>query len=247
MLDAFRYLRASLSEFYYELPRMVLLNLIWFLFSLPLIFIAFVAFTVIRGAPPGLWAIFALQAVLPVAAALALAGPATAAVYYCTNRLAHGELLEVRQFWPAFRRFLWRGWLLALADLGLGLLLVLNVWFYWSIGQPGLWILSVIFAYLLVLWFMVQGYLFSLLVELNQPVRLVIRNALFMVIDKLGLTLGLTIVNLLIVLLSVLTPLAGLLLPLAMMVLLSSVNNKAVVEAVERYRAAGRIIPSEPQ
>jgi hypothetical protein len=103
--------------------------------------------------------------------------------------------------------------------------------------------LSIVFAYLLLMWVAVQGYLFGLLVEMNQPVPLVIRNALFMVIDNLGLTLGLMLVNVLVIGVSVLP--GALLLALMTMALLSLVNNKAVVDAIGRYRTQGRIIGSE--
>jgi len=76
---------------------------------------------------------------------------------------------------------------------------------------------------------------------MNQSIPLVIRNALFLAFDNLGLTLGLLLVNAGVLALSV--PLGALLLPLATMVITSGVNNKAVVEAVDRYRASGRIIP----
>jgi uncharacterized membrane protein YesL len=241
MLDALRYLRAAVGEFYYDLPRMVLINLFWFLLSLPFIFVVFAFYTVSRSIELGtLGPILILY--LPLGAvSLLLAGPATAGVYTFTNRLAHGELAELRWFWMGFRRFLWRGWLLGLADVGAGALLVVNIWFYWSQGSIGLRLLAIVFVYLLVLWFVIQSYLYALLVEMDQGLVLVVRNALFMAIDKLGLTLGLAIVNLLIVLLSI--PLGALLLPLATMAILSGVNNKAVVAAVDRYREAGRVIP----
>jgi uncharacterized membrane protein YesL len=180
-----------------------------------------------------------------MALSLALAGPGTAAAYHVTNRLANGELLEPSRFWPALRRYFWRGWLLALADAGAGALLVLNIWFYWRIDRPGLWLLSVVFGYILVLWFAIQSYLFALLVEMNHPVRLVVRNALFLAMDQPGLTLGLMLANLL--LLAVSVPLGALLLPIATMAIGSNLNNKAVVEAIRRYRAAGRIITGDGQ
>jgi uncharacterized membrane protein YesL len=243
MLNALRYLRAAVGEFYYDLPRMALMNLLWFLLSLPFIFVVFAIYTLSRSTTLGGVGPYLFLYVPAGAVALVLAGPATAGVYLATNRLARGELLEVRWFWIGFRRFLWRGWLLALVDAGAGGLLAINIWFYWSTGTLGLRLLAIVFAYLLLLWFVIQGYLFALLVEMDQGVPLVIRNALFMSLDQLGLTLGLAVVNLLLVLLSI--PLGALLLPLGTMAILSGVNNKAVVDAVDRYRAAGRVIPGD--
>ena len=243
MLQALRYLRAAISEFYFDLPRMVLLNLSWFVVCLPFIWVVFVLVTSLAGSAPLPWPVLAVQGIILGALTLALAGPATAAIYHVTNRLANGELLEPRRFWPALRRYFWRGWLLALADAGAGGLLVLNIWFYWNLDRPGVWLLSIVFAYLLVLWFAIQGYLFALLVELNQPILLVVRNALFLAIDNLGLTLGLTLVNLLLLIFSL--PFGAMFLPMATMAITSNVNNKAVVDAIRRYRESGRIIAGD--
>jgi uncharacterized membrane protein YesL len=188
--------------------------------------------------------VLALEIVVLLALSLAGAGPGTAAAYHVTNRLANGELFEPSRFWGGFRRYFWRGWLLALADVGAGGLLALNIWFYWSIGRPGLGLLSLLFAYILVLWFAIQGYLFALLVELDQSIKLVIRNALFMAFDNIGLTLGLMTVNLLFATLAIIPWTAAIALPLAVTAITSNVNNRAVVDAIGRYRAAGRIIPS---
>jgi signal transduction histidine kinase len=111
--------------------------------------------------------------------------------------------MEVSRFWFGFRKFFWRGWGLALADAGALALLAVNVAFYWSLEGIGAKLVSLIFAYLLLMWFAIQGYLFSFLVELDQSIRLAVRNALFLAIDNLGVTIGLTIINVLLFLVSV--------------------------------------------
>lgn len=247
MLEAIRLTRSAISDFYFELPRMMFLNVLWFITAIPFTFVVF-AITV------NLWALRAdiaavvLQGgvvLIPVVGlTLALAGPGTAAIYSVINRYTNGELLEPRRFVAAFRHFFWRGWGLAVLDVAAGALLVLNIWFYWSLGRPGVWLVSVIFAYLLVLWFAIQGYLFALLVEMDQSIRLVIRNALFLAIDNLGLTIGLTLANALLLALSL--PLGAMLLPFATMAIMATLTNKAVVEFIARYRATGRIISDSP-
>jgi hypothetical protein len=83
-----------------------------------------------------------------------------------------------------------------------------------------------------------------MMVEMDQSPRLAVRNALFMSLDNLGLTVGLLLVNVLVVVISLLP--GALLLALATMTVLSNVHNKAVVEAITRYRASGRIIAGGP-
>ena len=95
------------------------------------------------------------------------------------------------------------------------------------------------------MWAAIQSYLFALMVEMDQSPRLAIRNALFLVLDNLGLTLGLLIVNVFVLVISILP--GALILALATMTVLSNVHNKAVVEAISRYRASGRIITGNPQ
>jgi uncharacterized membrane protein YesL len=245
MSEAFGHFRAALGEFYYDLPRMVLLNLLWFATAVPSLFIIFVAYAWIPQAGPDYWGIRGIEVVILLLLSLGLSGPGTAALYAVMNRLAGGWLLEVGRFWPSFRRFFWRGWLLAAANVGLGLLLALNIWFYWTHGQSGLWILSIIFAYLLVLWFAIQGFLFALLVELDQSVRLVIRNALFIAMDNLGLTLTVTLINGIMLAVSILPGLFPLAIGTA--AITANTHSKAIVSSIERYRASGRIIQDRPR
>jgi uncharacterized membrane protein YesL len=249
MLQPFRSLRAALGEFYFDLPRMLLLNIFWFVTALPFIAVVFVVTLTVRGemeaAAPVPWQVVVIQATVFGILALALAGPGTAAAYAVTNRFANGELIEPWRFWSAFRRFFWRGWLLGVLDAGAGALLVLNVWFYANTGQIWSWVLSIIFVYVLVMWAAIQSYLFALMVEMDQSPRLAIRNALFLALDNLGLTLGLLVVNVFVLVISILP--GALILALATMTVLSNVHNKAVVEAISRYRASGRIITGSPQ
>ncbi len=241
MLFTLRALRAAGAEFFFDLPRMVLLNLFWFVTALPAIFLAFgvaqlaMTLTSWRDLIVNIWLVPA------AAAALALAGPGTAAIYHVTNRLANGNLMEVSRFWFGFRKFFWRGWGLALADAGALALLAVNVAFYWSLEGIGAKLVSLIFAYLLLMWFAIQGYLFSFLVELDQSIRLAVRNALFLAIDNLGVTIGLTIINVLLFLVSVPPWAAALALPFFSMTLASNLHNKVIVDAVSRYRAQGRV------
>jgi uncharacterized membrane protein YesL len=249
MLRPFRFLRAALGEFYFDLPRMLLLNIFWFLTALPFIAVVFVVSITVRGemeaAAPVPWQVVVIQATVFGVLALALAGPGTAATYAVTNRFANGELIEPGRFWGFFRRFFWRGWLLGILDAGAGALLVLNIWFYANTGQIWSWVLSIIFVYVLLIWGAIQSYLFALMVEMDQSPRLAIRNALFLALDNLGLTLGLLVVNVVVLVISILP--GALILALATMTVLSNVHNKAVVEAISRYRASGRIITGNPQ
>src|SRR5687767_5120936 len=230
MLLALRSLRTAATEFFFDLPRMVLLNLFWFLTALPTIALGFM--TYLLTFPEGSGAPVLHIWLVPVwVLALALAGPGTAGIYYVTNRLANGELLEISRFWEGFRRYFWRGWGLALLDVGALALLVINVIFYWTLEGAAIKLLSLIFGYMLLIWFAIQGYLYPLLVEMDQPVLRVVRNALFLAVDSLGLTLGVLVVNL--ILFAASGPwTAALTLPFFTMSLASNAHNKVMVETI---------------
>jgi uncharacterized membrane protein YesL len=245
MLLALRAFREALTEFFFDLPRMVLLNLFWFVTALPAIFVAFGVAQMLATFESWQQLVLNIWLVPVIALALALAGPGTAAIYAVTNRLANGELLEITRFWRHFRQYFWRGWALAVLNVAAGALLVLNVAFYWTSAGPTLRVLSVVFLWLLAMWFAIQGYLFALLVELDQSIRLVVRNAVFLALDNLGLTFGLALVNALLLLVSVPPWSALLVLPLASMSITSNLHNKVIVAAVRRYRGEGRIFRDE--
>ena len=247
MLLAFRAFRASAAEFFFDLPRMVLLNLYWFATALPALFLAFGIVQLLSGLHS--WRELVLNVwIVPAAGlTLALAGPGTAAIYHVTNRLANGELLEISRFVTAFRAYFWRGWGLAALDAAAAALLLLNVAFYWSLEGAAVKVLSLVFGYLLLIWLAIQGYLFSIMVQLDQGVLRAVRNSLFLVIDNLGLTIGMTIVNLILVVVSVPPWSAAIVLPFLTMSFASNVHNKVVVETVERYRVQGRLFSDEPQ
>jgi uncharacterized membrane protein YesL len=247
--EALSAFRSAVAEYVTDLPRMVLLNLFWFVTAIPFFLALYWLWS--NGAagsyPSWMFMVMqlAIQFSMPLALSLALAGPGTAAIYHVTNRLANGELLEPSRFWGAFRRYFWPAWRLALVDVGAAALLAVNIYFYWTVDRPGFRLVSVVFLYGAVFWFAIQGYLFALLVEMNQSVRLVIRNALFLAIDQPGLTIGLALANLVLVAITANPGTAGILLPLAFMSIASNMNNRVVVAAIQRYRAAGRIIAGD--
>jgi hypothetical protein len=101
--------------------------------------------------------------------------------------------------------------------------------------------LSIIFGYVLLAWAALQPFLFPLLVELDQGIGLVVRNAAFIAVDNVGLTLGLFVING--VLVAVSLPLGAILVPFALPAILAHIHLRAVVTVVDRYREQGRVLP----
>ena len=166
MRDAWRHLRASLGEYYYELPRMVAVSLVWFILCVPAIWVGFRAWVFLgpdEGLEVGIDSVpavaFAVQATVFGLLSLVIAGPATAGLHAAVAPLAHGELFEIGRFVRGARHHFRRAWLLLTLDVLVGTVLALNVWFYWHTEVPGAWLLSILFGYALLAWAALQPYL----------------------------------------------------------------------------------------
>ena len=249
MRDAWRHFRAAVGEFYFELPRMIAVSLIWFIPTIPALWVAFRVVTFIgddSGADGDAlipMVAFGIQATFFGFLSLVAAGPALAGLHSAVAPLARGDLFEMSRFWLGVRTHFRRAWILATIDVSIGVVLVLNIWFYWTSEVPGIWLLAILFAYGLFAWGCIQPYLFPLLIELDQKVTLVLRNAVFVAMDNLGLTLGMFAINA--VLISIAAPLGAILVPFALPAILASMHLRAVVTVIERYRETGRILPRD--
>ncbi len=247
MRDAWRHFRAAVGEYYYELPRMVAASLAWFVPCVPALWVAFRAWVFLNGdegIDPSVATLspfaFATQATVFGLLSLVLAGPATAGLHVAIMPLARGELFEMGRFWRGARQFFRRAWLLMTLDVVVGAVLALNVWFYWQSEVTGVWLLSVAFGYAFLAWVAIQPYLFPLLVELDQGIWLVVRNAAFIAVDNFGLTIGLMLVNGIFI--AIAAPLGAVLVPFALPAILANVHLRAVVTLIDRYREQGRVL-----
>lgn len=116
---------------------------------------------------------------------LVTAIPATAALFYATNRLAHGGNPDWRTFFEGFRVCFRRSWAWGLLNLLIfgGLI---GYFFYFSQEQDGFWVwarAAVIVATFF--WLMIQLYTFPLLLEQEEPrLLLALRNSLIALIRR---------------------------------------------------------------
>jgi uncharacterized membrane protein YesL len=244
MRQALRLCWSTLGDLYYELFPLALTNLLWFLCSLPQLGLsAYAAGLVLRNpemlgafVPLGpravsLWLVLAPGLFLT----LLPAAPATAGLHYVANRLVHGEPFGPRQFFPAFPRYFWSSLRLAASNLGILLLLLINIYFYTMVLGGGFVILAVLFGYLVVLWLVMQPYLFPMLVETGAPVRTILRNSALFSLDNVRLSIVLALYSLMVWGLSI-SPLALIFLPFVGQVLLALAGNKAVLQLLDKYR-----------
>lgn len=162
--------------------------------------------------------------------------PATAGLYYLTNRVAHGRSVGLRTFFEGLRRYFIKGWLWAMANAFFLAVMGANFSFYGRF--QGFWVQFVqgLFLGAAVLWLTLQLYTFPLLLEQeDQRLRVALRNALSMALKNPGFTLVLVILVASIVVLSLVLVLPIGLLAISFIALLS---NHAVLDRLEAYRVA---------
>jgi uncharacterized membrane protein YesL len=187
--------------------------------------------------------------------------PALAALWNVGNLVARGQGIEWGDYFRAFKRYFGKSWLIALINIGVGLLFYVNFNFYAPDTAPfnisetvSLW-LRTFFVFLGVLWLFLQMYLFAMLLEQDeQRIKLAFRNAAILMFANPGFTLLLGII---LALLSVASTLLPALWAMVTLSLIAVVCNKAVQhlliphreralnEAAESAEAQGEETPSE--
>ncbi len=167
------------------------------------------------------------------------APPATLALFYTGNRMAHGDPTDPGDFLRAFRRYFGIGWRWGAVQVVMLILLVGDIYLTGRLSNSptallgqGLYIAG------LVAWILLQLYALPFLFEQETPgLRMALRNG----IQMLGTNIGFTVIVgvALLVVLAVLT--AAFCLSLAGGgVLVALVGNHAVLNRLADYRAAGR-------
>ncbi len=121
--------------------------------------------------------------------------PATAALYYATNQVAHGKPATVGTFIEGFRVCFRRSWTWGLLNLAVVAAAVAYVYIF-SHAQE-LWTVwaSAVVVVIFFVWLTVQMYVFPLLLEQVEPkLMLAIRNSLIMVLKRPLYSMGVTLV-----------------------------------------------------
>jgi uncharacterized membrane protein YesL len=160
--------------------------------------------------------------------------PATGGLYYATNLLAHDNVASWRSVWEGFRRHFWLSWQWGLLNFVIYGGLFVNVWFYGQVNW-GMWVRP-LFLFLLLLWTLVQIYLFPVLLEQERPsLRLALRNSGIILLRRPFHTLGWFIAFVVLALGSTyLLPPLWLVLTVSLLLYLS---NRATIQAVQHLES----------
>lgn len=95
--------------------------------------------------------------------------PASAGLFYATNKLAHGKSADWHTVIEGFRLYFWRSWLWGLLNLAVIVILGSNLLFYsingadWSIAA------RIMVGAVILIWLALQLHTFPLLLEQEQP------------------------------------------------------------------------------
>ncbi len=117
--------------------------------------------------------------------------PATAALFYATNRMAHGDNVGASTFIKGLRQWFWRSYLWGGLNLLVIVVLGVNLIFYTSVQATWATIATIAVASLLVLWLLLQVSMFPLLLEQEKPsLRLALRNSFVVWLRRLLPTLA---------------------------------------------------------
>ncbi len=166
--------------------------------------------------------------------------PATAGAYYVTNRLAHDRVGSAGHFIEGMRRYAVPSWILAVLDVVVLVIVILNLRFYGA--MDAMWVPLAIALWLAVLfvWFIVQLFVFPILMEQQEAkIPLALRNSLLISFGSPFHTLPVVVLIALVVgLLLVLAPNLPGVIPLFLLVppLVALLTNVAVVERLKQLR-----------
>jgi uncharacterized membrane protein YesL len=236
---AFRAIWLGILDTYGELFPAVGMNLLWFALSIPLslLGLGIVQIAASAQADPDVQSTaFLIYAVLLALLLVTGPNPISAGIHLWANHLVKEERVEFGLFWQGLREY-WRPSLVLFLISAVGLmLLVANALFYLSSEIVPLKIFGIVWLYAIVLWLCMQLYLLPLLVEQDDKrIRLVLRNAFFLMMANVFPSLILFVVLTVLVVLSIAL---SLLIVLLTTVAVALISARALQLLLERYQSA---------
>ncbi len=183
-----------------------------------------------------LWTMLVCNLFWLVANVLIVPGPpATLALVYWGNRIAHGEVVDLSDFWRAFGRYWGPAWRWGGINLGVITFLIVDIALTGRIVQ-GLWepYLQGLYIALLAGWLTVQLFALPFLFEQKtMSVRQALHNGVVMIGKNLGFSIILFLYLGLILIVSTIASMLSLMLGA---VFIACVSNRAVLNRLESFK-----------
>jgi uncharacterized membrane protein YesL len=177
----------AIRSVYDELLRLAAIGFIWFVVALLLPFGALTLSTAITETPAVVLSVF-LVAFIP-------APPVTAALHHVAYQLVHERRFVFGDFWDGLKTYFWLSWKVAALLLVSGAILAFDVAFYLRSAQIVSRVLGALGLAGLLLWLLVQVYLFPLMVlQEDKSIKLMFANAARLALAFPVFSLGVLIV-----------------------------------------------------
>lgn len=227
MVEAWQAVAHSLRDLWDEFVFLLVLNVIWSLTAL----LPTLPFTVFKNLD--FWWALALTALLfpplPIA---------SGALCWVTNQIARGRAVGWDTVLEGLRRYWHKSITVALINVAVVILILVNVHFYNSILEGTcIGVAFLAWAVVVIYWLLVQVFWFPMILELeSERVLLALRNALGLVIVTPGFTLGLAILLLVLVVLCAFMPLAIVFLAVSLFLLIANHATRSRLAWAQKKR-----------
>jgi len=117
--------------------------------------------------------------------------PATAALLFAMNRMAHGRIADWSTYFEGLRRWFWRSYFWGGLNILVITVLVSNIIFYTRLQSSWAIVPTVLAVSLLLLWLTLQVVTFPLMLQQEAPrLRLALRNSVVLLARRPGAIMG---------------------------------------------------------
>lgn len=172
--------------------------------------------------------------------------PAFGGIYYATNRIAHGESVNLGTFFEGFKEYFWTSWKWGLVNLLVYSILASNIWFYGQLEGWGFLALQSLSFSLILIYTCLQIYTFPFLLEQDEPsIKIALRNSFAAFVRYMGRSFGLLFALVLLAGVSVLLPPLWIVITVSFMVFLANWQTLYVIQELEKVREPGIENPGE--
>lgn len=169
--------------------------------------------------------------------------PATLALIYYTNLLAHGETADLKDFWIGFRQSWKTGWKWGIINLGVLFILLGDLTLLrHADGRLLNQFTAGLYLALIAAWLLLQFFTLPLLLEQGTPILLTaLKNGVFLIGKNLSVSISMAIaIGLLFI-----AGIAAFMLSFAFgAVLIASASNLTVISCLEKTKQGKKIIKS---
>ncbi|OIN95627.1 hypothetical protein AUJ66_08905 [Candidatus Desantisbacteria bacterium CG1_02_38_46] len=161
-----------------NLGKLILINLLWFIFAIPLFMLLF---TKSRMDSSNFFALLFPFLILPA--------PATASIFNLTFQIIEGKDVKViRDFFGGIGKYLVKGILLSAVIIMLFTAGFLYIWFCTNLKLSGVLPIVLIAIGLWIIFFiaLMQSYLFPQMIQRNLNIKKILANSIYLTFDNVG-------------------------------------------------------------